>query len=148
MLFSISSKYSYFKSIFNHTKKRLWKGNLIYWNCDTLMCFCLRRKIKKVGKRKKKVINCCHYLLSNKIIEEGVEKKNDGLLSLPFCSKTIVKGNNNCHCFLCNKTIEENDGNCCHLLHSNTSTKEDDGSYHCIILLFKHKKKKKRQWHP
>jgi hypothetical protein len=40
MLFSISSKYSYFKPIFNYTKKGLWKGILIYRNYDTLVCFC------------------------------------------------------------------------------------------------------------
>ncbi len=36
---SISSKYSYFKPIFNYIKKGLWKGTLIYQHCDTLMCF-------------------------------------------------------------------------------------------------------------
>jgi hypothetical protein len=41
MLLSISSKYSYFKPIFNYTTKGLWKGTLIHRNCDTLMCFCL-----------------------------------------------------------------------------------------------------------
>jgi hypothetical protein len=40
MLFSISSKYSYFKPILNYIKKRFWKGILIFRNCDTLMCFC------------------------------------------------------------------------------------------------------------
>ncbi len=39
MLFSISPKYSYFKPIFNYTRKGLWKG--ICQNCDTLVCFCL-----------------------------------------------------------------------------------------------------------
>ncbi len=41
LLLSISSKYSYFTPIFNYTRKGLWKGNLICWNCDSLMCFCL-----------------------------------------------------------------------------------------------------------
>jgi hypothetical protein len=41
MLLSISSKYSYFKPIFNYIGKGLWKGILICRNCDTLMCFCL-----------------------------------------------------------------------------------------------------------
>jgi hypothetical protein len=39
-LFLISSKYSYFKLVFNYIKKGLWKGTLICRNCDTLMCFC------------------------------------------------------------------------------------------------------------
>ncbi len=39
MLCSISSKYSYFKPIFNYIKKGLWKETLISQNCDTLMCF-------------------------------------------------------------------------------------------------------------
>jgi hypothetical protein len=39
MLLSISFKYSYFKPIFNDIKKGLWKGTLIDWNCDTLVCF-------------------------------------------------------------------------------------------------------------
>jgi hypothetical protein len=39
MSFSISSKYSYFKPIFNYTRKGLWKGILICQNCDTLMFF-------------------------------------------------------------------------------------------------------------
>ncbi len=38
-LLSISSKYSYFKPIFNYTRKGLWKGTLICPNYDTLMCF-------------------------------------------------------------------------------------------------------------
>jgi hypothetical protein len=38
-VFSISSKYSYFKPIFNYIKKELWKGILIDQNCDTLVCF-------------------------------------------------------------------------------------------------------------
>jgi hypothetical protein len=33
---SISSKYS----VFNYIRKGLWKGIIIYWNCDTLVCFC------------------------------------------------------------------------------------------------------------
>jgi len=53
MLLSISAKYSYFKPIFNYTRKGLWKGILICWNCDTLMCFCLvehffQRKFNKL----------------------------------------------------------------------------------------------------
>jgi hypothetical protein len=36
---SISSKYLYFKPIFNYIRKGLWKGTLICQNCDTLMCF-------------------------------------------------------------------------------------------------------------
>jgi hypothetical protein len=40
MLLSISSKYSYFKLVFNYTIKGFWKGTLIHRNCDTLMCFC------------------------------------------------------------------------------------------------------------
>jgi hypothetical protein len=39
MLFSISSKYSYFKSIFNYTRKTFWKGIQICRNCDTSVCF-------------------------------------------------------------------------------------------------------------
>jgi hypothetical protein len=39
MLLSISSKYSYFKLVFNYIKKGLWKGILICWFCDTLVCF-------------------------------------------------------------------------------------------------------------
>jgi hypothetical protein len=39
MLLLISSKYSYFKPIFNYTRKGLWKGIIICQNCDTLMCF-------------------------------------------------------------------------------------------------------------
>ncbi len=39
-IFSISSKYFYFKPIYNYTRKGLWKGTLICWNCDTLVCFC------------------------------------------------------------------------------------------------------------
>jgi hypothetical protein len=39
MLLSISSKYSYFKQIFNYIRKRFWKGTIICWNCDTLVCF-------------------------------------------------------------------------------------------------------------
>ncbi len=33
------SKYLYFKPISNYTRKGFWKGTLIYWNCDTLICF-------------------------------------------------------------------------------------------------------------
>ncbi len=39
MLLSISSKYSYFKPVFNYIRKGLWKGTPIGWNCDTLVCF-------------------------------------------------------------------------------------------------------------
>ncbi len=39
LLFSISPKYSYFKPIFNYTRKGFWKGTLICRNCDTLVCF-------------------------------------------------------------------------------------------------------------
>ncbi len=39
MLLSISSKYLYFKLIFNYTRKGLQKGVLICQNCDTLLCF-------------------------------------------------------------------------------------------------------------
>ncbi len=45
MLLSISSKYSYFKLIFNYIKKGLWKGTLNCWNCDTLACFHLYLKL-------------------------------------------------------------------------------------------------------
>jgi hypothetical protein len=37
---SISSKYSYLKLVFNYIRKGFWKGIIIYWNCDTLVCFC------------------------------------------------------------------------------------------------------------
>jgi len=39
MLVSISSKYSYLKPIFNYSRKGLWKGTLIFQNCDTLVWF-------------------------------------------------------------------------------------------------------------
>jgi hypothetical protein len=39
ILFSISSKYSYLKPVFNYTIKGLWKGTLICRICDTLVCF-------------------------------------------------------------------------------------------------------------
>jgi hypothetical protein len=39
MLLSILTKYSYFKPVFNYTRKGLWKGSLICQNCDTLICF-------------------------------------------------------------------------------------------------------------
>jgi hypothetical protein len=39
MLLPISFKYSYFKLVFNYTRKGLWKGILIRQNCDTLVCF-------------------------------------------------------------------------------------------------------------
>ncbi len=39
IFFSISFKYSYFKPIFNYIRKWLYKGILICWNCDTLVCF-------------------------------------------------------------------------------------------------------------
>ncbi len=39
VLLSISSKYSYFKLVFNYTRKGLWKWIIIHQNCDTVMCF-------------------------------------------------------------------------------------------------------------
>ncbi len=43
-LLSLTFEYSYFKSIFNYTRKGLWKGTLICQNCHTLMCFHLEKK--------------------------------------------------------------------------------------------------------
>jgi hypothetical protein len=40
-LFSIPFKYSYFKLVFNYTRKGLWKGTLIHQNYDTLVCFAM-----------------------------------------------------------------------------------------------------------
>ncbi len=53
MLFSKSSKYSYFKPIFNYTWKGFWKGTLIHQNYDTLVCFCLKKEFSQPISKKK-----------------------------------------------------------------------------------------------
>jgi hypothetical protein len=62
MLFSLSSKYSYFKPIFNYTRKGFWKGILICQIWDTLTCFCPLNPIVSTC-----VMNQSkgHWLLSN-----------------------------------------------------------------------------------
>ncbi len=108
-LFSISFKYEYFKPIFNYTKKGLWKGTLIYQNCDTLMCFSPKEISSFINKNRLLEI-CqpqCHMWNATMVIKDykvftwnisSFENSNKGLKPLFIPTLLIC---NTTPCLLC-----------------------------------------------